>query len=261
MKGLGARIITACVMATTQAGGVMRSAAVSGPQYAGPAPITIDYPLEGSVFPPEITAPTFLWYDPSETADVWLIEAASGDGSPAIRAIAKGERPRIGEIDARAIGETNELPKLTPREASSRSWKPDTRIWEAIKQQSIEHPLTLMVTGYAGTPNGTPVSRGRVTIQTAREPVGAPIFYRDVPLMPSEVEKGVIKPLGRVAIPLIGWRLRDVSEPRSRLLMEGLYTSAPIATPSPATGRRWAWTWTARGRKSEPMPSPPWRRA
>jgi tetratricopeptide (TPR) repeat protein len=210
----------------TAAGGVMPFVAESGPQYPAPALITIDYPLEGSVFPPEITAPTFLWYDPAENATVWLIEAASGDGSPGIRVIAQGERPRIGEIDARAIGETNELPKLTPREAASRSWKPDDRTWEAIKRHSIEHPLTLMVTGYAGAPDSQPVSRGKVTIQTAREPIGAPIFYRDVPLMPSEVEKGVIKPLGRVAIPLIGWRLRDVSEPRSRLLMEGLYTCA-----------------------------------
>ena len=113
-----------------------------------------------------------------------------------------GHRPRIGEIDTRAIGETNELPKLTPREAAARSWKPDAATWEAIKQHSVERPLALSITGYAGPTDGRRFP-GKVVIQTSRDPVGAPIFYRDVPLMPSEVEKGVIKPLGRVAIPLI----------------------------------------------------------
>ena len=69
-------------------------------------------------------------------------------------------------------------------------------------------------------------SRGQVTIQISKDPVGAPIFYRDVPLMPSEVAKGQIKPLAPQAVPLIAWRLRNVSEPRSRVLMEGLHTCA-----------------------------------
>ena len=56
--------------------------------------------------------------------------------------------------------------------------------------------------------------------------MGAPIFYRDVPLMPSELEKGVIKPLPHDALPLIAWRLCDVSETGSRLLLEGLHACA-----------------------------------
>jgi hypothetical protein len=114
-------------MAMTPAGSVMRSAAVSEPQHAAPALITIDYPLEGSVFPPEITAPTFLWYDPAENATVWLIEAASGDGFPGVRVIAQGERPRIGEIDERAIGETNERHARRLRVAGSRTPGPGRR--------------------------------------------------------------------------------------------------------------------------------------
>ena len=42
--------------------------------------------------------------------------------------------------------------------------------------------------------------------------------------MPSEVQKGVIKPLAPAAIPLIAWRLRDIAEPRGRLLLEGLHS-------------------------------------
>ena len=56
--------------------------------------------------------------------------------------------------------------------------------------------------------------------------MGAPIFYRDVPLMPSENEKGVIKPLAPPSVPLIAWRLRNVAEKDSRVVMEGLHTCA-----------------------------------
>jgi len=56
-----------------------------------------------------------------------------------------------------------------------------------------------------------------VSFTTSKDPVGAPIFYRDVPLMPSETKKGVIKPLAPKAQPLIAWRLRNVGETGSRL--------------------------------------------
>ena len=69
-------------------------------------------------------------------------------------------------------------------------------------------------------------ARAQVRITTSTDPVGAPIFYRDVPLMPTEVEKGVIKPIIPSAVPLVAWRLRNVAESRSRLVMEGLPTCA-----------------------------------
>ena len=40
--------------------------------------------------------------------------------------------------------------------------------------------------------------------------------------MPSELEKGVIKPLAAEAIPLVAWRLRDIGKPDSRVVMENL---------------------------------------
>jgi tetratricopeptide (TPR) repeat protein len=61
-----------------------------------------------------------------------------------------------------------------------------------------------------------------VHIQTSADAVGAPIFYRDVPLMPSETEKGIIKPLAPYAVRLVKWRLREVSETQSRVVMQGL---------------------------------------
>lgn len=55
--------------------------------------------------------------------------------------------------------------------------------------------------------------------------MGAPIFFRDVPLISVPVgEKGVIMPLPAQAVPFIAWRLRYVGETQSRLMMEGLPT-------------------------------------
>ena len=64
-----------------------------------PAPIAIDYPAEGSIFPPDITAPTFLWRDPNQDSAAWRIDVEFGDGSAAIHVNSQGDRMRIGEID------------------------------------------------------------------------------------------------------------------------------------------------------------------
>jgi tetratricopeptide (TPR) repeat protein len=193
---------------------------------SSPARIQIDYPEQGSVFPPDIAAPTFLWRDTASDATVWLVEVTFGDGSAGLRGESPGEHVAAGPIDPRAVAETNELPRLTPEQAASRTWKPDDAAWAEIKRRSVRRPATVTITGYRDPNRTQAVSRGSVTIQTSKDPVGAPIFYRDVPLMPSELEKGVIKPLAPAAVPLIAWRLRNVAESQSRLLMEGLHTCA-----------------------------------
>ena len=38
-----------------------------------PAGIVIDYPLDGSVFGPDMDSPTFLWRDPAASAVLWCI--------------------------------------------------------------------------------------------------------------------------------------------------------------------------------------------
>ena len=63
-------------------------------------------------------------------------------------------------------------------------------------------------------------------LTVSQDPVGAPIFYRDVPLMPSATEKGIIKPLPTSAIPLIEWRMRNISEPSSHVVMTDLHSCA-----------------------------------
>jgi tetratricopeptide (TPR) repeat protein len=61
------------------------------------------------------------------------------------------------------------------------------------------------------------------------DPVGAPIFYRDVPLIPpdpSEQERGIIHPLSDSVLPKIKWRTRYINETSSKTVMENLPTCA-----------------------------------
>ena len=129
----------------------------------------------------------------------------------AIHAISKGERLRIGTIDPDCVAGTNEPPGSRPY------WRrrmPGRRTRHLAGHQAAfgrerrngdHHRLSWRRPDQA-------VSRGKVAIRTSKDPVGAPIFYRDVPLMPSELEKGVIKPLAAEAIPLVAWRVRNVGE-------------------------------------------------
>ncbi len=191
-----------------------------------PVGIIVDYPLNGSTFPPDMAAPTFQWRDPAESAVSWQIEIAFGDGSPALHLTSKGEGLKIGEIDPRCISSSNKLPTLTPEQAAAHTWKPDATAWNAIRKHAVDHPATITITGYTDGNQTQPRSRGALQLTVSRDPVAAPIFYRDVPLMPSATERGVIKPLAPSAIPLIEWRMRDVSQPSSHVVMTDLHSCA-----------------------------------
>jgi Flp pilus assembly protein TadD len=196
---------------------------LQAPIPAPPAEITIDYPLNGSVFPPEISSPTFLWRDSSEAAQRWIVEVSFADRSSGIRVEAAGEHLQMGEIDPQVSGPV----PLTPEQAATRTWKPDAATWAKIKQGSVYSPATITISGFADDSSTLPVSRGTMTISTSRDPVGAPLFYRDVPLMTvPHTEKGSIQPLPTSALPLIKWRVRDIAQPQSRVVMENLHTCA-----------------------------------
>ena len=191
-----------------------------------PAAILIDYPQNDSIFPPEITPPTFIWRDRAEHVNRWRIEVIFSNGSSPIRVESSGAPISIGEIDRRCISVRNELPKLSPEQAAAHTWIPDEKTWQRIKQHSASGAAHIAINGFALEDRRHPVSDGQVAISTSKDPVGAPIFYRDVPLMPSETEKGVIKPLAPTAIPLIQWRLRSIDQPQSRVVLEGMHTCA-----------------------------------
>lgn len=187
------------------------------------AKITIDYPAEGSIFPPEITAPLFMWREPGEIAKRWAIDISFGDKSPRIHVPVTSEffQPEPSDL---SVGPDAEL---TPEQILTHTWKPSADMWERIKRDSVKGPATITISGYEAGGGSTPVATGTITISTSTDPVGAPIFYRDVPLkaVPS-TERGVIQPLPQSALPLIKWKVRDIAQPESRTVMTGLHTCA-----------------------------------
>src|ERR1035437_5791277 len=197
-------------------------AAASGDSKAELWPISIDYPQDGSIFPPGITPPTFLWRDAA--GDSWQIEIAFADNSAPIHMQAKAERMRVGAIDSECISNTNELPKLTPQQAASWTWTPDAATWAAIQARSTSQPATVTITGYNSAHAAS--SQARISLSTSADPVDAPIFYRDVPLMPSQGANGTVQPLSPAAIHLIRWRLRDIRQPESRTVLKDMPTCA-----------------------------------
>jgi tetratricopeptide (TPR) repeat protein len=202
-------------------------------QQAGPptglkpdAGISIDYPEPESIFPPEFPPPQFEWRDevPEDTA--WRIGVTFADGAAPLLFRSNGERMRIGAIDPDGIAETNRPPTLTPQEAAAHTWRPEPADWETIKLHSVRGPARIAIEGYTPADPDRLLSLGRSSLRTSADPVGAPVFYRDVPLIPFEGTRGVINPLPVYAVPLIQWKLRDLSRTSSRVLLSKMPTCA-----------------------------------
>jgi len=191
------------------------------------APILIDFPEPDSIFPPDITPPTFLWRETAGGAIAWRVEIRFEEHGPKVREKSAGEKPQIGDIDTTLVGYVP--PTLTPQQEAQHTWKPGAKLWEKIKQHSQKHPATLVITGFRDARMSEPVSTGRANFTTSSDPVGAPVFYRDVPLIPpdpSERERGIIHPLSDSVLPKIKWQLRYINQTSSKTMMEGLPTCA-----------------------------------
>lgn len=189
------------------------------------AAIAIDYPPASAILPPELPPIAFRWRDAANGAARWRISIAFADGSPAVEVETEGARMQVGEIDRRCISELNEIPTLTPEEAAGRIWVPGEALWAEIKKHSTGHAATIAITGYESRAATRAVSTGRSSFTTSEDPVGAPIFYRDVPLIPAS-SNGQLGILPKDAIGFIKWRLRDLAKPSSRTLLEGMLTCA-----------------------------------
>ena len=194
------------------------------PQNSG---IIVDYPREGSLFPSDIIAPLFQWRDASADATVWRIEVNFGERGPKIRQWSDGAKFQLGPVDDSLTGYVP--PTMTPEQAAAHTWRPDAKTWEQIRKHSQKKPAVIHFAGYRNKDDKQPVSTGEVTVATSPDPVGAPIMYRDVPLIPpppESEERGVIKPLPDSVLPKIKWQLRWVSEAQPKTVMTGLPTCA-----------------------------------
>ena len=136
--------------------------------------LSIVYPFDGSVFPPEIISPTVWWEDASPHADRWRVTIRLDDA---------------GEVASADVDE--------------RFWTPDAQLWESIKEGSRENEATIQVTSIKSVLGlGLATSKSSVSISTSSDSVGAPIYYRDVPLPFKFALRNV---------PMIRWRLGDIS--------------------------------------------------
>ncbi len=88
-----AAIVITCGIPHRIMPGTGRALAAADPQRAL-LPISIDYPEAGSIFPPGITPPTFLWRDAAGVS--WAIDITFADGSQPIHVTTKGERMQLG---------------------------------------------------------------------------------------------------------------------------------------------------------------------
>ena len=235
-------IVTVSCVSGNVAAGVARDAAASSaepgpvPAYLKPVPmddpaaspsrgLTIDIPINGTIYPPEIIAPQFAWRDENPSATVWQVEVVFGEKARPIKVWSTGEKMQIDPVDDALVGYVP--PTLTPEQAAAHTWRPDAKMWEEIKKHSVNQPATVIVSGYANQKDREPVSRSKATITTSKDPVGAPIFYRDVPLIPpppETEERGVIKPLPDSALPKIKWQLRYINQLQSKVMMTNLPT-------------------------------------
>ena len=132
---------------------------------------TITYPLDGAIFPPDLASPTVLWKDDDPGTRSWTVTVKFFDGSG----------PVSMTVD-RTV------------------WTPDPVTWKTIIEHSLEQPATITVARVGGI--RLRGARDEIGFTTSRDPVGAPIFFRDVPLpFRYAVEH----------MDSIRWRLGDVS--------------------------------------------------
>lgn len=120
---------------------------------AATARLRISYPQEGTLFPPEIVAPTFAWEDTTGGVDRWYVVVRDDAGAEVLR----------DEVDARR-------------------WRPSEERWREIKQRSAERDAEVIVAGVNQAQRGSVLSSARVRIRTSKDPVGDALFYREVPL-------------------------------------------------------------------------------
>lgn len=115
--------------------------------------LTIRYPLDETLFPPEIVPPTFRWEDGETGSDTWVVTIEFAD-----------DEGRVSSL-------THE-----------REWTPTVGEWEAIKRRSLEKAARVAVLGVNQAEPRKILSEGRISISTSADEVGAPLFYREVNL-------------------------------------------------------------------------------
>jgi len=130
-----------------------RAAAAVDAGDSKPVRLEILYPLDETLFPPDIAAPTFRWKDGDSGSEAWLVAFRFSDGG--------------GELNFRS---------------PTAQWTVPDEAWETIQRRSREHEAQATISGVRRTDVETVLSQGSVRISTSKDEVGAPLFFREVNL-------------------------------------------------------------------------------
>jgi tetratricopeptide (TPR) repeat protein len=145
----GAWLLLAAVLALGACGDDSRAPLAFPDEPSGRLEIT--YPLDETLFPPEIVAPTFVWSDETENVTKWEV---------------------LLRFDP--AGEVLRFPTAEPR------WRPSEEDWAEVKRRSVERDAEVAIVGVGS--DAKAASAASVRIRTSTDPVGDSIFYREVPL-------------------------------------------------------------------------------
>lgn len=115
-----------------------------------PGGLTIDWPKDGTLFPPEMAPAGLMWRDGAVKTERKLVVVSHGQKQVLFSTITTDDR-----------------------------WRPDSSLWATIKQTALREAVTLSVLGVQGS---RIVSGGQTVVRVSPDSVGAPIFYRAVPL-------------------------------------------------------------------------------
>ncbi|MBC2714647.1 MAG: hypothetical protein HF978_04990 [Desulfobacteraceae bacterium] len=137
-----------------------------------PSDISISYPYDQAVFPPEIAAPAFTWADKNPESNQWLITVQLKDRRP--------------------------IYALT----EEKKWMPQKDIWEIIKVNSVDQPAQITMSGLKNDSSCQILSKGETHLYTSTDRVDAAVLFRQVPLPFETGEKYIRK---------LKWRLGDIA--------------------------------------------------
>lgn len=133
--------------------------------------LTIDEPLDNTLFPPDIAAYTFAWSD--ETVSAWALELSFLDDEEPMCFLLK-----------------------------EKNWTPGEKDWATIVQRARGTSVSLVIAGFAPDKPNEVLTAGRISFSFSADKVSAPIFYREVNLPFSEAVKDPSH---------IRWRLGSIS--------------------------------------------------
>ena len=138
--------------------------------------LVIRYPLNETLFPPEIAAPAFHWEDGSSKSYRWLLTIKFQDNKNRINILL--HEPQ---------------------------WIPESNQWELIKKRSLEKNAVVTILGVNRWSRWKILSAGQISIKTSGDAVEAPLFYREVNLPFIDAVKDPSH---------IRWRFGDISSPQ-----------------------------------------------